>query len=697
MKNNFSLPFALRNLSLRSKLLMSILVITGLSILISGYFFYSRTRQAQDFLQSELQKTVKAQSSRQMSSTILAEAQKFDQFLGNVTAILVRLSAYQSSLYAQKTVLADGRYWNASEKLILFPDGQTGNSKNDAASVFIPNTITVTDAMRDELNLNIYLDFTAPAILKSTSDIVALYFISEQGFTIYYPNIELAKVAPPGFDPRTQPYYQAALPKNNPDRKPVWGEPYQDTAGAGLIVTGSIPVYDERGNFKGVLGVDVKLTTITQAVEKIEAGKTGFAFLIDRYAHPIAMPQAGYALLNMRPEVIVPGETAKETLFGKVSGGFSNLLLDMTNGRTGTNTLSIEDTSYYIAYTSLPATGYSLGLLVPTAELDEPFLLAQERIAAETQATLQFSLLVALGIFLVSAVASLVLGQSISGPLTRLTNAARQIQGGNYRTRAAVETTDEIGTLANVFNNMTSQIQQSFVELEQRVAERTKALQTSLEVSRRLSAATNPRQLALDVVEQVQAAFGYYHAHIYFFDEQNENLVMAGGTGQAGAAMLASGHSIPRGRGLVGRAAETNQPVLVEDVTQSIGWLPNPLLPDTKSEAAVPIAVGSQVLGVLDVQQNIVNGLGENDIILLQSLASQVAISLQNARAYEQSRAQAELESLVNVIGQRIQRTSSVEEALQTAARELGMALGANRVRARIGIEPSPAEEARRN
>lgn len=694
MKNNVSLPFALRNLSLRSKLLMSILLITGLSILVSGYFFYSRTRQSQDFLQGELQKTVKEQSIRQMNSTIQAEAQKFDQFLGNITAILVRLSTYQTSLYAQKPILSDGRYWNASEKLFQLPDGQTGNSKTDMASVFIPNTITVNDAMKEEMNLTMYLDFTAPAILKSTPNIVALYFISKQGFTIYYPNIELAKVAPAGFDPRTQPYYQASLPENNPDKKPVWGEPYQDTAGAGLIVTGSIPVYDERGNFKGVLGVDVQLTTITQAVEKIQIGKTGFAFLVDSYAHPIAMPQAGYALLNIPPEVLAPGETAKETLFGKVPGDFSNLLLDMTNGRTGTATLTIKETPYYIAYTPLPATGYSLGVLVPAAELDEPFLLAQERIADETQATLQFSLLVALGIFLVSAVASLILGQSISGPLLRLTDVARQIQGGNYRVRAAVETTDEIGTLATVFNNMTSQVQQSFVELEQRVAERTKALQTSLEVSRRLSAATSPRQLAADVVEQVQAAFGYYHAHIYFFDEQRENLVMAGGTGQAGAAMLASGHRIPRGRGLVGRAAETNQPVLVSDVSQAIGWLPNPLLPDTKSEAAVPISIGSQVLGVLDVQQNIVDGLGENDVTLLQSLASQVAISLQNARAYEQSRAQAEMESLVNLIGQRIQRAASVDEVLQTAARELGTALGAARVRARIG---GPADEARQN
>ena len=290
------------------------------------------------------------------------------------------------------------------------------------------------------------------------------------------------------------------------------------------------------------------------------------------------------------------------------------------------------------------------------------------------------------------------LGNYITGPIERLTKASQAAASGDLGTRIEIPGRDEITILADSFTQMTSQLRNFIGSLEQRVVERTKALETSLEVSRRLSAATSPRQLAVDVVEQVQAAFGYYHAHIYFFDEQNENLVMVGGTGEAGAAMLASGHSIPKGRGLVGRAAETNEAVLVEDVTHSIGWLPNPLLPDTKSEAAVPIAVGSRVLGVLDVQQNIVNGLGQNDIVLLQSLASQVAISLQNARAYEQSRAQAELESKANLITQKIQRAATMEEVLQIAIREVGQALGASRVRARIGIDSTgPADEARQN
>lgn len=295
--------------------------------------------------------------------------------------------------------------------------------------------------------------------------------------------------------------------------------------------------------------------------------------------------------------------------------------------------------------------------------------------------TLTFSIITIMVVLALTVIISITLSRQITRPVTLLTNTAEQIALGNFDTQAEVSSGDEIGALAQTFNTMTSRLRQAFDD----VRRRSLAVQTSAEVSRRLSMATNPRQLAVDVVEQVQSAFKYYHAHIYFLDEASGDLIMAGGTGEAGTTMMARNHKVPKGRGLVGRAAATNAPVLVPDVSKEDGWLPNALLPDTKSEAAIPISSGSQVLGVLDVQQNVVNALGEEDVALLQSLAGQVAISLQNARTFEESRAKAELESMVNAISQKIQRTTTVNDTLQTAIREIGLALGASRVSANIG------------
>ena len=211
--------------------------------------------------------------------------------------------------------------------------------------------------------------------------------------------------------------------------------------------------------------------------------------------------------------------------------------------------------------------------------------------------------------------------------------------------------------------------------LEQRVIERTRLLETSAEVSRRLSTILDPQQLVKEVVDEVQRAFGYYHAHIYLLDERDEVLRMVGGTGEAGRIMLESGHRIAIGKGLVGRTAQIKQAVLVSDTLADSGWLPNPLLPETGSEVAVPIMIGERVLGVLDVQQNRVNGLSSQDSELLQSIANQLAIALQNAHQIESAQQLTARSVRSDLIIRQIQETHTVKEALQVAVRELGRML----------------------
>jgi GAF domain-containing protein len=109
------------------------------------------------------------------------------------------------------------------------------------------------------------------------------------------------------------------------------------------------------------------------------------------------------------------------------------------------------------------------------------------------------------------------------------------------------------------------------------------------------------------------------------------------------------------------------------------------LLPDTRSELAVPMIVGGNVIGVFDVQSDQIGRFTDSDINIQTTLAAQVATSVQNVRSFEQSKSQADLEFLINTIGQKIQLTTSVDGVLQTAIREIGLALGASRVKVQIG------------
>jgi len=306
-------------------------------------------------------------------------------------------------------------------------------------------------------------------------------------------------------------------------------------------------------------------------------------------------------------------------------------------------------------------------------------------VAAQRQA-LTVSLVIFLaGVLATNAVMGFVVGSTVR-PIRQLTQAATAFAAGDLSRSVEVNTRDEVGRLAEAFNQMGSQLRELIGSLEQRVAERTRALQATSEISQRLSTLLDLDDLVKAVVDEIQQAFNYYHVQIYLVDPKDQSLAMVGGTGEAGRALLERGHRIGSGRGLVGRAASTVQPVLVADTRQDPSWLPNPLLPDTQAEIAVPIVLGDRVLGVLDVQQNRLGGLGEEDLNLLRAVANQVAIAVQNARLYQAAQTQAEREAVLNLISQKIQASETIDEALQVAAVELSQALEAAQTRIELSL-----------
>lgn len=244
-----------------------------------------------------------------------------------------------------------------------------------------------------------------------------------------------------------------------------------------------------------------------------------------------------------------------------------------------------------------------------------------------------------------------------------------------------------VGLLVKALASNLAELQTFTQSLEQRVAERTRVIEASVEVSRALSGILELTILVQEVVDQIRAAFDYYYVQIYLFNETQDKLILAAGSGEMGNAMLAAGHSLSPNQGIVGQAASGNKHVLVQDVALDDRWQPNALLPETKAETAVPIAIGSEVLGVLDVQANQVNSLSSDDLSFLQAVAGQVAVAIRNARLYEAAEQRLVYEARANTISQQIQQAASVETILQVAAQELEQALGVDRVTVQLGNE----------
>ncbi len=181
--------------------------------------------------------------------------------------------------------------------------------------------------------------------------------------------------------------------------------------------------------------------------------------------------------------------------------------------------------------------------------------------------------------------------------------------------------------------------------LENRVEERTRDLSTVAEIGTAASTILDINRLLQRTVDLAKERFGLYHAHIYLLDEAGENLVLASGAGDVGREMVAAGHFIPINleRSLVARAARERKGVIVNDVTLEPDFLPNPLLPDTRAEMAVPMVIGEKVVGVFDVQSAMAGRFTEADISVKTALASQIASAVQNARSFTQVQRSQEL------------------------------------------------------
>lgn len=317
---------------------------------------------------------------------------------------------------------------------------------------------------------------------------------------------------------------------------------------------------------------------------------------------------------------------------------------------TGESSFQIytENTTLPSSVFITPLLGYQgkqLGILeisIPYAEV------IQRQNNATTTIALATAGLTLLGLFLIAFFNN----QVVIRPLQVLSSFARNQLEGDFTARIALKTGDEFEQLANSFNSLANTVQEDRLQMEQRVADRTKALATVAEISTSASTSLETDKLLQQVVDLAKERFELYHAHIYLLDETGTSLVLTSGAGEAGKQMVAKGHSIPldQEQSLVARVAREGKGVTVNDVTTAPDFLPNPLLPNTRSELAVPMMAGKDVIGVFDVQSDIVGRFTESDIAIQITLASQIASAVQNARSYtELQRNQSQLSEALNI------------------------------------------------
>jgi GAF domain-containing protein len=247
---------------------------------------------------------------------------------------------------------------------------------------------------------------------------------------------------------------------------------------------------------------------------------------------------------------------------------------------------------------------------------------------------------------LVAVLASILTTRSIANPLRALVDVATGISRGERSLVVTVQREDEIGALARSFNSMTFQLQELIENLEQRVAERTRALeqralyrQSAAQVGRVATSILDVEQLMWQVISLIRTSFALYYVGLFLVDDSGEWAVLRAGTGDAGRRMLARGHRIRVGEGMIGWCVAHAQPRIALDVDQDSVRLATTELPATRSEAALPLRSRGRVFGALTVQSEQQAAFDTEVLTVLQTMADQVAVALDNARLFAESQA----------------------------------------------------------
>ena len=182
-------------------------------------------------------------------------------------------------------------------------------------------------------------------------------------------------------------------------------------------------------------------------------------------------------------------------------------------------------------------------------------------------------------------------------------------------------------------NQKNQELQAFSRSLETRVEERTQDLALASEIGRIISQIQDINILLKATVSLIRERFDLYYTQIYIVDSTQNVLVLRAGTGTVGETLIAQHHMLDIDeRSTNGRAVFRKEPMIIPDTEKSDFFRPNPALPDTRSELSVPLIVDEEVVGVIDLQSNQVNGLSEENLAAFRVLAGQLAVAIQNAR-----------------------------------------------------------------
>ncbi len=374
-----------------------------------------------------------------------------------------------------------------------------------------------------------------------------------------------------------------------------------------LFIT-SIPIVSTENEFLGVMISRANSQKIFSSLSNSTGlGKTGTAYLVNTRFLPMG----------------------NQFFAGQNASGFQAVHSEGIDHILNTQ---LDDSSIYTDYRGQEVIGVyqwiaplQVGLIVEQ-ELSEAF--------AYIFTNLIVNMIIAAITLILAISSSIIIAQNLSKPIVNLANTANLIASGDLNHTVRINRKDEIGSLAVAFNSMTSQLRELISNLEQRVSDRTHSLhyralqlETSAHVSREITSILQIDHLLVRIVDLIRDSFDYSQVHIYLVEEAENRLVLCAAAGKSYPVENSVEISADNPNG---KAILLNQTILIDDPQYS--------------KLVLPLRIAEKSIGTLTVADNSQGSFPQEDITMVQSLGDQIAIAIENANLYKQSRQLAVME-----------------------------------------------------
>lgn len=384
-------------LSIRMKVIITLIVFISLPALITGYVNY---QNSQDLLESEFKSST--------TGSIEEVGSAFQFFLSAQEELVNSLSED----YHLQRILTDPEA-NPNLTPPVTPPVDEEDPDGEEEPVAEP-----------ELESNDYLARVMDTLQNTVDNhesTLHAYIGTELGDMYVSPDIDL----PADFDPRGRPWYI----ESEESGTLTWTDPYVDEGTGGLVVSLAKPVYNpDDNNFVGVSAIDLKLNVLQTLLNEVELGDSGYLILTNNEGEIIAHEDE--TLVSLDISEAIPGLT--DTLVGNESGDYD---------------FSREDEDFFAVYDTISSTDWKLIGVMNYGEIDE-----------NTQAILTGTLMSTGITLLIALLAGILISISITKPLKVLVSDMSKVGEGDFTTQSSISTHGEVGEVAKTLNQVTQSL-----------------------------------------------------------------------------------------------------------------------------------------------------------------------------------------------------------------------------------------------